>query len=226
MKVHDCKQGTPEWSALRAGIPTASSFDNIITPTGKASTSRTKYMHTLLAERMMGRPIVPFTSSWMDRGQTLEAEACAYYESMRELDTEKVGFVTNDEGTIGASPDRFVGDRGLLELKCPSEHVHVGYLLTKSVAAAYYPQAQGQLWVTEREWSDVVSYHPDLPHAIIRVERDEKFIATLKDALGSFVEELERLTAIARERRWIRKRRGVSASLFAEIDEMEREGVR
>jgi len=217
MIVYRCQQGTAEWSALRSGIPTASAFDNILTPKGSRSTSATKYLHTLLAERMMGKPIVQFQSMWMERGQTLESEAVAHYESLHEVDTEKVGFVTNDARTIGASPDRFVGERGLLELKCPSEHVHVGYMLTKSVAAAYYPQAQGQIWVTERDWSDVVSYHPDLPHAIIHVERDEKFIALLAEAVGEFSEKLERMTRegpVARAIASRRPRPEVPDSLF------------
>ena len=59
MIVHaDIAQGTPEWLALRLGIPTASCFDQIITTGGKkgepkASTQAEKYMYTLLAERMM-----------------------------------------------------------------------------------------------------------------------------------------------------------------------------
>jgi len=116
----------------------------------------------------------------------------------------KVGFVTNDEQTIGASPDAFVGHEGLLELKVPAEHTHVGYLLTRAMDAEYWPQVQGQLWIANRGWLDIMSYHPEMPPALIRVERDVGYIATLSAAVHAFSGELERLSVEARERGWIR----------------------
>ena len=204
MIIHDCIQGTTEWLQLRAGIPTASCFERIITKSGKPSTQAEKYMHRLLAERIMGHPVTEFVSAYMARGSELEADARAYYEGVRELDVVKVGFCTNDEKTIGASPDALVGDEGLLELKCPAEHTHVAYLLTRAVDAEYYPQAQGQLWIAGRKWLDIMSYHPEMPPAIIRVERDEAFIGTLSSALLTFSAALEMAAVDLRERGWIR----------------------
>jgi YqaJ-like viral recombinase domain len=204
MIVHDCKQGTTEWLALRAGIPTASAFERILTKSGKPSTQAEKYLYRLLAERIMGRPVVEHVSFWMQRGSRMEAEAVAYYESSRELDTIPIGFVTNDARTIGASPDRFVGDEGLLEIKVPAEHTHVSYLLNQSVDSEYYPQVQGQLWITERKWLDILSYPPDMPPALIRVERDEEFIRRLSAAVTAFSGQLELLAVEARERGWLR----------------------
>lgn len=204
MIIHDVTQGTTEWLGLRAGIPTASCFEKIVTKSGKPSTQAEKYMHRLLAERIMGHPATEFVSAHMARGSELEDSARAYYEGVRELDAVKVGFVTNDEKTIGASPDAFVGDDGLLELKVPAEHTHVAYLLTRSVDAEYYPQVQGQLWITGRTWLDIMSYHPEMPPAIIRVERDEKFIAALRSGVEDFSVHLERMATELREKGWIR----------------------
>lgn len=204
MILHTVTQGSTEWLAVRAGIPTASAFDRIVTPKGKPSTQAEKYMHQLLAERMMGHPVLQVQTHWMGRGQALEGEAVLYYEGVRELDTTVIGLVTNDEGTIGASPDRFVGEDGLLEIKCPAEHTHVGYLLTRSVDAEYLPQVMGQLWITGRKWLDIVSYHPEMPIAIVRVERDEAFIATLTNAVGAFSRELENKALELREKGWIK----------------------
>ena len=201
---HPVKQGTPEWLTIRAGIPTASCFDQILTPGGKISTSAKRYMHTLLAERIMGHPIVDHVSFWMQRGNELEAQAVSYYESMRELDTTAVGFCTNDAGTIGASPDRLVGDEGLLEIKVPKEHTHVGYLLGEGVGADYRAQVQGQLWVTGRRWSDTLSYHPEMPPALVRVERDEAYIALLAGAVEEFSRQLEAAAGQAREKGWVK----------------------
>lgn len=204
MIVHTVTQGTTEWLRLRAGIPTASCFDQLLTPTGKLSTQSKGYMHRLLAERMLGRPLVEAAvTSWMVRGSELEAEAVTWYEAQRDCDTARVGFVTDDGGTVGASPDRLVGADGLLEVKCPKESVHVGYLLSESVGDAYRLQVQGQLWVCERRWVDVVSYSPELPTALIRVERDEAFIEMLAAAVATFSFALETHAAALRDRGWI-----------------------
>lgn len=212
MKIHDCIQGTTEWLNRRAGIPTASEFDKILTPGGKPSKSAEPYMFALLAERMMGHPRIEAVSRWMDRGSQMEAEAVSFYEFQRECETVKVGFITNDAGTIGASPDRLVGESGLVEIKVPAEHTHVRYLLKKAVDEAYYPQVQGQLWVAEREWADILSYHPEMPPALIRVERDERFIETLSAAVIAFSGLLEAHHAVLVERGWINERPQVKRS--------------
>jgi hypothetical protein len=204
--VHDeIIQGTTAWLKLRAGIPTASCFDMILTPKGKPSTSAERYLYELLAERILGRPIVKAVTTWMDRGSQTEAEAVAYYESLRDLDTKKIGFVTNDSGTVGASPDRLVGEEGLLEIKVPKESTHVGYLLNGTVGDTYWPQLQGQLWICERAWVDIMSYSPDMPEVVIRVERDEAYIEKLAATVTAFSFELEKLAAVSRERGWTRE---------------------
>jgi hypothetical protein len=204
MIVHNVTQGTTEWLAVRAGIPTASCFDRIITPKGKPSTQAEKYMHKLLAERIMGHPVIEFAGPWAERGKELEADAALYYEGVREIELARVGFVTNNAGTVGASPDRFVGNEGILELKVPAEHTHVAYLLTRAVDAEYWPQVQGQLWVTGRKWLDIMSYHPEMPPAIVRVDRDEKYIGTLAVAIEEFSGVLERKAIELREKGWIK----------------------
>ncbi len=204
MKIHDCVQGTTEWLQLRAGIPTASQFDKILTPTGKPSKSAIPYMDALLAERMMQRPLTEHISFWMERGSQMEAEAVSFYQFQRDVTTETVGFITNDAGTIGASPDRLIGEDGLLEIKCPAPHTHVGYMLWKGADKAYHPQIQGQLWVTGREWLDILSYHPEMPPALVRVERDEKYIEDLAAAVTSFSQSLESMHLEFVDRGWIR----------------------
>lgn len=206
MIVHDVIQGTTAWLELRAGIPTSSAFDKIVTPKEcKPSRSAEAYLHHLLAERMMGHPAVEYVSTYMDRGSTSEAEAVAFYEFERNVDTTRVGFITNDARTIGTSPDRFVGDDGLVEIKVPKESTHVSYLLKKPVDQEYYPQVMGQLWITGRKWLDVLSYHPEMPPALVRVERNEKYIATLAAAVTAFSSRLEEAAKSCAERGWIKR---------------------
>ena len=184
------------------GVPTASEFHRILTPTGKPSESAEAYMCELLGELLMARPMEAPTYPWMQRGNDLEADAAKWYELQCDQETKVVGFCTTDDGTIGASPDRLVGDDGLLEIKCPSPDTHVRYLLypDKGVDKAYRVQVLGQLYVTGRTWCDVVSYHPELPSVIVRVERDDAYIAKLDAALRAFCEQLANAKAELRRR--------------------------
>jgi hypothetical protein len=186
-------QGSEAWRRARMGVPTASQFNRILTPTGRPSKQAEHYIYELLAELMMGRPLDSESYPWMQRGIDLEEDAALWYEMQRDVTTDTIGFCMTDDGTIGASPDRLVGDDGLLEIKCPSPAVHVQYLLypQRGVDAEYRVQVMGQLYVAERKWCDVVSYHPELPKVIVRVERDDEYIALLDDALRKFCEQLK-----------------------------------
>jgi hypothetical protein len=199
VQIHNVVQGTTEWLALRSGIPTASQAHRILTPglgkTGpQASKSQEPYRLELLAERIMRHPITERVSFWMKRGSQMEADALLFYQMQRDIDTVSAGFVTNDKGDRGASPDRFVSTDGLLEIKCPSEGEHVSYLLsTGSPYEAYRPQVQMQLLICEKEWCDVLSFHPEMPMALARIYRDEDYIRLLDSELDKFCAELDLL---------------------------------
>ena len=187
MRVHDCVQGSPEWLQLRCGMPTASNFSKIVTPGGKLSKSAEPYLWELVAERIMGRQADGFHGEWMDRGNRLEDEAAAYYALQRDVDPIIVGFITDDAQTYGASPDRLVGEDGQLEIKSPSAGVHCRFLYEgKELDEKHKPQLQGNLLVSGRAWIDILSYHPGLPDVIVRAERDEQYIDTLRKALDAF----------------------------------------
>ena len=185
----DVEQGSKEWAEARLGIPTASSFHRILTPkTMKLSGSSESYKNELLAEWMMGASLDPAVSEYMDRGKELEAQAVGAYEFEKDCETEKVGFVLRDDRRCGASPDRLVGDKGGLEIKCPSASVHVEYML--GVPSKYNCQVQGGIWVCEREWWDFMSFHPDMPRAIVRIHRNDVFIKQLAAAVDQFCDQL------------------------------------
>lgn len=184
----DCVQGSAEWAAARLAIPTASRFDEIITPkTMKPSASAEKYAWELIAEEILGYPVEEAADSgYMQRGTLLETKAVEFYELYRDVDTEQVGFILRDDRRVGCSPDRLVGANGLLEIKCPSAKQHIGYMLDDE-GALYRCQVQGQLWLTGREWVDILSYNPELGSVVFRVGRDDKFIAALEAAVDAFL---------------------------------------
>lgn len=197
---HDVQQNSDEWHRLRLGIPTSSAFKSIVTPKGKLSASADRYMHWLLAEWAVGIPLDSYESEFMQRGHELEDLAVKSYEFERGCDTEAVGFITTDDGMIGSSPDRLVGADGLLEIKCPAPQTHIGYMLARHIDGDYYPQVQGELLISGRKWVDIQSFHPGLPTVIIRVERDEKYLAILDEALREFVARILKARADLIER--------------------------
>lgn len=207
MIIHDVPQGTTRWLEIRKGIPTTSRFDQIVTPSGALSKSADKYMHHLLAERILGRPIDGFKSEAMEHGNDFEGHAIAAYEFARNVTTRKIGFVTTDDGRIGCSPDSFIEENpeGMVEAKAPSEATHVGYLLSAIGAGAEYKvQLAGEMWVCKKEWVEIVSYCPGFPDAIFRASRDEEFIDKLAAAVTSFSDRLEAISATFRDRGWIK----------------------
>jgi len=202
MKIHNVEQGSEAWFQLRLGVPSASRFKDLLTPTGKPSASSEKYMHELLAEKMSGKRFDSFDSFHMKRGRELEPEAANVFSFQTDLVCREVGFVTNDSQTVGCSPDRLIFDSGL-EIKCPMHTTHVKYLIDYhkdgEMPAEYYAQVQGTMWLMDLEDYWFMSYHPDLPNLIMNVKRDDKYIASLSAAIDKLLEELEtNLTLIGR----------------------------
>lgn len=186
----DIKQNEPEWFAIRAGKPTASAFSKVITGTGKLSSSLESYAAQLAAETVAGGQVDSFEGNqWTERGHELEEMASLSYALRNDCLPAEVGFVTNNEvgsvgGGVGASPDRLIGDDGLLEIKnlSPANHVLAlwRYKAKGTVEPKYIPQLQGQLLVTGREWVDLFFHNPDLPALQVRFTRDENYLASLK----------------------------------------------
>jgi len=191
-----CEQNSPEWFSLRAGIPGASSFDQIFTAkTLKPSASRIKLLYQLAGERIIKSKPETYSSYYMKRGIELEPQARDVFSMLKEIDVNQVGYCYYDERKDrGCSPDGLIGEVSGLELKCPSLSVHVGYLMKKDLPSDYFQQVQGSLYITGYEYWYFMSYHPGIKPLIIKVYRDEKFISLLHAELESFCLELNELT--------------------------------
>ena len=106
---------------------------------------------------------------------------------------QRVGFITDDDHTVGCSPDRLVGDDGLLEIKAPLPHTQVEYWISGEVGERFRPQLQGQLYVSQRAWVDIACWHDELPKMVMRVEPNEEFIKALDRELRIFNYFIERV---------------------------------
>ena len=215
---HPCVQGSEEWLRLRMGGPTASEFDKIITPAkwepAKGETRR-KYLVHLLTELILDTPLTGVTTPSMLHGTSWEEKARAAYEMMRGVDVELCGFVTDDAGLYGASPDGFVGDEGSVEFKCPENpEIHCGYMLDpETLKQAYFVQTQSQLFVTGRKWTDLVSYFGGMPMVCERIRPVNEFHAKLAAALRLFTNDLALYVDVARTKGWLKHREPQKAAV-------------
>lgn len=197
IEVVDCVQGSPEWFACRAGIPTASEFATIMAK-GKGNTpsvTRRKYMMRLLGEIITGKAEETYTNQHMERGKAMEDEARVAYAFIHEVEPQRIGFVRNASlikgAILGYSPDSFVPPRGGVEIKTKLASIQLEVLIAEEVPTEHVPQLQGGLWVAELDWIDFVSYWPGLPPFIKRVYRDDPYIANMKIAVEDFLGEME-----------------------------------
>ena len=192
MRICVYEQGTEGWLRDRLGCPSGSNFAKLITATGKPSTSAEGYINQMIAERLMnGMASEVKVTEWMQRGTELEPQAREFYEFASDSHVDLIGFCKDDVYEYGVSPDGLIGSDGLLEIKCPAPSTHIGYLRANKLPSTYKQQVMGQLLVTERAWCDFLSYHPDMPALIVRVERDEPYIDLLRIELEKACEKIE-----------------------------------
>lgn len=179
MIIETFPQRSDEWHKARIGVITASKFENVIN-SRKADT----YLLELITEILIGSPKICEPSKAMERGIFLEEEALKACSLLYEDPIETVGLVYLDEKRlIACSPDALVEDGGI-EIKCPNTNTHIKWLLDGTLPKEHKAQVQGCMWVCDRQWWDFVSYDPriDRDLFVVRVERDEQYISTLKDA--------------------------------------------
>ena len=171
MKFFDIDQNSPEWFQLRVGKFTMSSAKTLFSK--KTTDTYKKFVSEKAYERITGKRNETPTTFWMDRGHEYERIARKAYMNSEMVWVDDGGFFCND--IIGASPDGLVGEDGLLEIKCPSIPVHYKYLKDQKLPTIYKEQVLGQLYVTDRDWCDFYSYHPDVKQFLIRVYRDREW---------------------------------------------------
>ena len=194
MIIVDCEQNTPEWDAIRLGIPTSSSFDKIVTTSGAQSKQREKYMIKLAGEIISGEKSDRYYGPSMAKGHEREDESRSVYEFTTGVSVEQVGFCFFDEKReFGSSTDGLIGNDGIFETKDAAPHVQISRILNGWSKADHYQQVQGELYVTGRKWCDLVSYSRGFKPIVMRFTRDEKFISVLAYEIKAFINDLDAL---------------------------------
>ena len=193
MQIIECEQGGEEWFRARMGIPTASEFKTIIgvKKDAREKVTRQTYMRKLAGEILTGEPMESYTNAHMERGKEWEDEARDLYSFMTDTEPQRVGFIRN--GDCGCSPDSLIGAEGGLEIKTALPHIQIDRLESGELPSEHRAQVQGNIWLADRQWWDFVSYCPKLPLLVVRVPRDNGYIATLSGAVDEFNAELAAL---------------------------------
>ena len=190
------EQRTDEWFAARIGKVTASRVADVIAKTKSGyGAGRANYLADLVVERLTGQKAQGFSNAAMEWGTEQEPHARAAYSAKTGILVEEVGFI--DHPTVamsGASPDGFA-EEGLIEVKCPNTATHLEYVLAELPPLKYFTQMQWQMACTGRPWCDFVSFDPRLPERlqllVVRVPRDDDYIAMLEAEVKKFLAELD-----------------------------------
>lgn len=198
MKVHnDFEQYSPEWKKMRAGIPTASCFHLLVDAEGKpkprSNKERGRYLYRLAAERLQGAPQPDRFegNEWTERGQDLELDAANAFARIVGAKLEPGGFITDDLGRWGCSPDRIIARRHEgVEIKSPAAWTHIQYIC-EGPGDKYKQQVQGQIMIGEFTAVHFWSYHPDFAPVHVVTLPDLRFINRLREQLELFCSEIE-----------------------------------
>lgn len=197
-------QGTEQWFADRLGKVTASRIADVMMKPTTAGFQN--YRSQLVCERLTGQPTEGHTSAAMQHGIDTEPQARAMYTLETGLTVEEVGFVPHPNIVMsGASPDGLVGADGLVEIKCPQPTEHIRTLTGGEVQRKYLLQMQWQMDCTGRAWCDFVSFNPSLPEDlqlhVQRIERDDKLVAEIREAVAAFLAGVDDLLSALEAKR-------------------------
>lgn len=195
----EMEQRSEQWFLARAGRPTASQFHRIITPLGKDSTSWEEYVVELCSCLIKPKHIDVehylsngfYGNKHIDRGNEMEPFAISALEDAIGMPIKLVGFITDESGMIGCSPDGLViGPDGLpvagAEAKCPLPKIHGMNLVRNSIDPKYKPQVHGSMAVSGLKAWFFTSFHEDFPSFIDPIEWDD-YTFQVKDALERFM---------------------------------------
>jgi putative phage-type endonuclease len=189
------------WLSARSGKLTASRMADAMSflKNGSPSAARVKYMQELLAERLTGESAPHFVNDAMQWGTDHEDEAAdTFVEHYPQYDVRLSHFY--DHPTIpefGATPDREIGEDGLLEVKCPTTGTFVGYVMAGVVPEQYQPQMAAQLLCTGRKWCGFIAYDPRIrkgPKLFLRkFTPTPEYLAEVEAAAVKFLDELQEM---------------------------------
>lgn len=201
-----------EWLRQRLGMVTGSTFGKFVKTDRKGGFALSSgkvaedLIYKLAWERLLkegsisdGLGRMSFSSAATTHGNDFEPMAVQKYQEVTGNEVQYTQSFMEYSEWLGGTPDGFVDDDGIIEVKCPyNGGNHLRSLLTGEVYnPEYLYQIQGYLWMTGRKWCDFITYDPDLIDAlqinIIRVERDDSTIAGISAVMDVVIERIKQI---------------------------------
>ncbi len=187
-----------EWQKERLGRFTSSRLGDLMT-SGRGKDkfwgdTAMRYIYEKIGELLSGVPHYTPETRAMEWGTEHEAEALEKFADLTGLEVTHLGttFVPFNDN-CGGSPDAYVGDNAIAEVKCPYVSAnHIKTYIERELPKAHMFQCQGNMLFTGKELCHYISYDPRMPEAmqlvIIPVERDEEICKAI-------LERIEKATA-------------------------------
>ena len=150
------QQRTPAWFLAREGKLTASSLGGCLGLISWCSRKKTY-------ERMIGKEKFEGNDA-TQHGVDNEPNATAHYTAITGQRVVQTGLhVYKHSPFLAGSPDGLVGDKGMIEVKCPYYFRKGcrGIRCHKEIPLYYYVQINALLTITDRDWCDFVSWAPE-----------------------------------------------------------------
>lgn len=184
------EQGSPGWKQARAGKVTASRAKDARDKlkSGAASGKQIAYACQVALERLSGQPADATFENWqMREGHVQEPIARAAYERRTGNLVDEVGAFATDDDLFLYSPDGVIDNDGLLEVKTLFSPERIVNIVGNGDTSDFEDQCMFGLWLTGRQWIDLVVWVPSLEHMVIkRITRDEDAIEALEADLMAF----------------------------------------
>lgn len=167
----------------------------------KMSKGGIEYIHEKVWETLTGKPVEQAYAYPLVFGREQEPYAVEHFEKVTGLVCESVGFQVWTE-YAGGSPDRLIGEKEGLEVKCPSSDEQIKYLMLtdhydlKREYPEYYWQCVTLMMFTTRERWHFCTYDGrmkeekhKMTHLIIEASKVEEDMDLANLALKGAVEE-------------------------------------
>lgn len=191
--ITNIKPYSTEWWQARIGCFTAADIHKLISDpktkeakkAGELSAGALTYVLEKVHEKLTGISKAGFDNYATQWGVEHEPMAAIWYGKLTGLNVKEAVLCFHEtiEG-FSCTPDKFVNEDGLCEIKCPangSNHLKHCFITKneyfKKEHPDYYWQCVSQMVITKRKWVDFVSFDPrinnDLGMFIYRCELSE-----------------------------------------------------
>ena len=172
------QQRSAAWHAARRGKLTAS---NLGAAMGQVSyvSRKQAFLRATGQEEFVGNVAC-------DWGTANEANGIMEYQALTGNVVQATGLhIHPTYNWMAGSPDGFVGNEGMIEVKCPYYRRKDGSRAHATVPGHYYMQMNALLEITERAWCDYVCWTPETVK-IYRVYRNSQFFEAMLPFYSQF----------------------------------------